>query len=96
MKKEILQELMTDTELDLVAGGEGRDWYYRPETTEVEDHDNPGKKIISKGYIVEGEYQATGAKISTRFLTVDSFDRFRRNNADDCFYEGSLNISKVA
>ena len=97
MTNEILkEELMSDTELDLIAGGKGRDWYFRPETQEVEDHNNPGKKIINKGYILEGEYQATGAKIHSRFMTTDSFDKFRKNNPDDAFYEGALNISKVA
>ena len=97
MTNEILkEELMTDTELDLIAGGKGISWYYRPESMKMEDENTPGKMNIVKGYIVDGEVDKTGEAVASRFFDKPSFEKFRKNHADDRFYRGALRIGTAA
>ena len=77
--------LLTDAELDAIAGGK-IDWYYRPDVNVRSD----GTSV--EGYLIEGENHETGATVATRFIEKDQLTAFKKKFPGDNFFKGSLKV----
>lgn len=75
--------MLTDAELDLIAGGE-LDWYYRSDKAELEDG------TVVEGYLLEAENKSSGTTVATRFIAKKDFERFKKAHRDDNFFYGYL------
>lgn len=75
--------MLTDDELDLIAGGR-IDWYFRPDKAEYEDG------TVEEGYLIEGENKEKGTLVATRFVAKKDFDKFKKMHREDNFISGYL------
>lgn len=80
--KDLKAEMMiSDAELDLVAGG--ATWYYYEDTAQIN-----GKSV--DGYLMEAEDTKTGKVICTRFIEKGELENFMRARSKDDFFKGYL------
>lgn len=75
--------MLTDEELDLIAGGR-IDWYFRSDKAEFADG------TTMEGYLVEGEDAEKGTLVATRFIAKKDFEKFKKIHREDNFFNGYL------
>ncbi len=80
--------ILTDDELDLVAGGMNYDWYYTEDVLTYPDPKDSKKTIVKEGYRVTGRNQTTGGLLRTMFIAKGSWRQFVKNHGGDSFLEG--------